>query len=321
MSKSLRKSATVFGIVFAFALAFMGAAGAVDWPKKTIQIIAPFAAGGDTDFNARVYAKFLTKELGVNVVVVNTTGNGGVTGTRKMLDSANDGYTVLFNTSALLMNMVSGAANYGLDAMEIACIAGIRAGDIITVRGDMGIKNMDELIGYSKKHPGELRLAITTGAHNHATALYLLRAGLEATLLDAGGTSERMAGLLGGHLEIIMNPLGGIADYLASGTLVAIANPIAKRPANIPEIPTCKEQGYDVVNDGYYLWAFPKGTDKAIVEKFNAAVKKICTTNPEYAEAIKASYKQEPFFADRDEAIKLLEVQLQDMSTLKSVFQ
>ena len=298
-----------------------GTADASDWPKKNIQIIVPFAAGGDTDFNARTYAQFLSEELGTNVVVVNTTGNGGVTGTRKVMESANDGYTILFNTSALLMNMVSGAADYGLDDFEIANIAGLRAGDIITVRGDLGIKTMDDLMAYSKNHPGEMRLAITTGAHNHATALYLLREGLDATLLDAGGTSERMAALLGGHLEIIMNPVGGISDYLETGELVAIANPIAKRPANIPDIPTCLEEGYNVSNDGYYLWAFPKGTDQAIIDKFNAAVEKICMTNPEYQELIKSTYKQEPFYAGQQEAKELLETQYEEMSTLKSYFE
>lgn len=297
-----------------------GKAETLDWPKKDIQIVVPFAAGGDTDFNARVYAKYLTEELGVNVVVVNTTGNGGVTGTRKMMDSKADGYTVLFNTSALLMNIVSGAANYTMDDMEIASVAGIRAGDILTVGSKLGVKTMEELLAYTKAHPGEVRVAITTGAHNHATGLYLKNAGFDVTLLDAGGTSERMAALLGGHLEMIMNPLGGISDYLKSGELVALANPISERPKYIAEIPTAIEQGFDIANDGYYLWAFPKGTDPKVIEFFNKAVEKIATTNTEYQESIKTSYFQEPFYASREEAKKLLEAQFEDMNSLKTNF-
>lgn len=292
----------------------------IDWPKKTIQIIAPFAAGGDTDFNARVYAMYLSKELGVNVVVSNVTGGGGAIGTRKVLDSKPDGYTILFNTSAILVNIVSGAADYTFQDLNVANIAGIRAGDIVAIRADMGIKTMDELMKYSKKNPGKLRLAITTGGHNHATALLLKNAGLDATLVDAGGTTERMAALLGGHLDIIMNPLGGISDYIKTGKLVALANPIAKRPKYIPEIPTVLESGYNAVNDGYYLWVFPKGVDEAIIAKFNAAVQKICTTNSEYQEKIKTSYMQEPFFAGKEEAKKLLEEQFKDYESLKGQF-
>lgn len=290
------------------------------WPKKNIQVVVPFNAGGDTDFNARTYAKYLTKELGRNVVVVNTSGNGGVTGSRKVLESPADGYTVLFITSAILMNMISGAADYTLEDFEVANIAGIRAGDIVTIRGDMGIKTFGELVEYTKKNPGELNLGITTAAHNHATALYLKKAGLDVNLVDAGGTSERMAALLGGHLDIIMNPLGGIADYLKTGELVAVGNPIANRPKYIPEIPTIVEQGYQAANDGYYIWLFPKGTDSTIIEKFNAAVEKICLTNPEYQETIRASYFQEPYFANREKAMKLLNDQFNEMSSLKEFF-
>lgn len=291
----------------------------IDWPKKNIQIIVPFGAGGDTDFNARTYAQFLTKELGTNVVVVNTTGNGGVTGTRKVMDSANDGYTVLFNTSAFIMNVVSGAADYGFDNFEVANVAGIRAGDIVAVRKDSGFKTMKDLVDYTNANPDKLKLAITTGGLNHGTALLLQQAGVKATLVDAGSTSERLAALLGGHLDIVMNPYGTIKDYLTTGELVALANPIAERPKYIADIPTAKEQGYDAVLDGYYFWAFPKGTDPAIVEKFNTAVKKI-SENAEYQEMIKTSYSQEPFYAGREEGLKLLNIQMEQMDKFRAMF-
>ncbi len=302
----VKKKIVIVLALMLVAVQVFAAGNETDWPKKTIQIIVPFAAGGDTDFNARVYATYLTKELGVNVVVSNVTGGGGAIATRKVLDSKPDGYTILFNTSAILVTIVSGAADYTFNDLNFADIAGIRAGDIIAIRSDMNIKTYDELVKYSQKNPGKLRLAITTGAHNHATALLLKKAGLNATLVDAGGTSERMGALLGGHLDIIMNPLGGINDYIKTGKLVALANPIAKRPKYIPDIPTVVESGYNAVNDGYYVWVFPKGTDEAIITKFNAAISKICTTNAEYQEKIKTAYMQEPFFAGKDEAKKLL---------------
>ena len=71
------------------------------WPDKTVQVIAPFRAGGDTDFNARVYAKYLRQELGVPFVIVNIDGGGGTLGSRKAKDAAPDGYTVLVTTTAL----------------------------------------------------------------------------------------------------------------------------------------------------------------------------------------------------------------------------
>lgn len=77
------------------------------WPEKSINIIVPFSAGGDTDYNARTMAQYLGEELGQSVVVTNVTGSGGTIAANQVKDSANDGYTILCTHVSLDMSTVT----------------------------------------------------------------------------------------------------------------------------------------------------------------------------------------------------------------------
>lgn len=76
----------------------------VKWPKN-VEIIVPYGAGGDTDFNARLLAQKLSKKLGSNFVVSNVTGNGGATGSRKVKDGKKDGSMISFSITPLLSSI------------------------------------------------------------------------------------------------------------------------------------------------------------------------------------------------------------------------
>ena len=76
--------------------------GGTDWPTKSINMIVPMGAGGDTDFNARTYAKYLEDVLGETVVVTNITGNGGALGSEEVKNASPDGYTCLFYHLSLI---------------------------------------------------------------------------------------------------------------------------------------------------------------------------------------------------------------------------
>jgi tripartite-type tricarboxylate transporter receptor subunit TctC len=295
----------------------------LDWPKKTIQIIVPFNPGGDTDFNARTYAKYLEKELGQSLVVVNVSGNGGTVGSRKVKDAKPDGYTVLFYHTAMQVNEASGMVDYGFKDFEIAGIAAKNPGDIITVSKDSPYKTLKDLVEASKKNPGQIKIAGNTGATTYLTGTMLNASGAQLNIVDSGGATDRIAALKGGHIDAIPNPYGTVKPYLESGDFRALAVITEERNPKFPDIPTAKEQGYDVVLPIAYFFAFPKGTPEEIVDKFSKAVEKIATTNKEYAEAIDKAYHQAPFYLNREEGYKWLDEQrnrimaLQDKLILK----
>ncbi|WP_180951106.1 tripartite tricarboxylate transporter substrate binding protein [Marasmitruncus massiliensis] len=269
---------------------------ATDWPKKTIQIVCPFAPGGDTDFNARTISKYLTKELGVDTVIVSTEGNGGAVGSRKAKESANDGYTVLMSSSAFITNQLSGATDFGIDAFEFSGIFGQGPGNVVCVNPDLGVKDIEGLIEYSKANPKKLKIAANTGATTHVIALMLQKAGIDGNIIDAGASADRIAALLGGHVDVIINSYGSVKDYISSGKFVALGLDSQEEPEFITGIPTLTSLGYDIAFPSYYFFAFPKGTDQAIVDKFTKAVEKVVTTNADYAADIQKGYYQSPQF-------------------------
>lgn len=281
-------------------------ARAVDWPKKAIQIICPFAPGGDTDFNARSYIEGASKIIGADIVVTATTGNGGAVGARKGKDAPNDGYTVFYTSSAFLTNELSGAIDFGIDAFEFACIAAKGPGLVVCVSSELGVKNLKELAELTKNRPGELRMAADTGATTQIVALMLKKAGIDAHIVDAGASGDRIAALLGGHVDIIINSHGSIKDYVESGDFVALGISTDEQPKYIPEIPTCIAQGFDVVFPSYFFFAFPKGTDRAIVEKWTDALRQVAMNDAKYADTIKTAFNQEVFFLPGDEGLAKL---------------
>lgn len=278
----------------------------IDWPgKQTVQIIVPYAAGGDTDYNARLLAEKLSEKTGATFVVSNVNGNGGATGAMEALNSPNDGSVVMFHHTAFLINNIYGSTDFLFeDAFDFCAVVGYSAGNVITMNASYGIKDLKGLIEYTQQHPGELKFTANTGATTHATALFLKNIGCDIQLVDAGSASERISSLLGGHVDIIDNSIGTIADYLKTGELVAIcsdsdiANPYLEEEYGIG---IGADQGYDVGLPFVYFTAFPAGTDPRIVQKMSDLLGEIINEDEDYAEQIKDAYCQVPYYFDTEE--------------------
>ncbi|MBR3545819.1 MAG: tripartite tricarboxylate transporter substrate binding protein [Oscillospiraceae bacterium] len=275
------------------------------WPERPIEIIIPYGAGGDTDFNARAYVEGLTKELGVSVAATNVTGSGGSVASRQVKDAAPDGYQVLFFHSAINVNEVIGVADFGIQDFKLAAIVAKSPGEIIAVRSDSGFKTLKDMYDYSKEHPGEIKVAMDTGTMVHVQSLMLQQAGFDVSLVDVGGASDRVAALAGGHVDVIINAYGTIKDYIESGEFTALAQTNGERSDGYPEIPTAAEQGYDLTLEKHYFFAFPKDTPQEYVDKFAAACKTVNET-PEYAASIMEAFRQEPFYADADQGMQYM---------------
>ncbi|MGI6029214.1 MAG: tripartite tricarboxylate transporter substrate binding protein [Candidatus Heteroscillospira sp.] len=290
------------------------------WPEKTVNIIVPYSAGGDTDMNARALAEKLAEKTGGTFVVTNIGGNGGATGALEALSSDPDGYTMLFHHTGFIVNQLTGATTYTYDDVEFVGIVGRSAGNIITMNAKYGITNIDELIAYTKEHPGELKIAANTGATTHATALSLRAAGADIKMVDAGSSTERIAALLGGHVDIIVNPINTIADYLKTGELVGLCTDNDTVSATLRDqynLLPASEQGYDSLGlPFYYTMMFPKGTDRAIVDKLDTLLDDIINNDTEYQETIYTAYLQEPCFYDSEEGLKIMKEAFDNFSDL-----
>ncbi|WP_158084231.1 tripartite tricarboxylate transporter substrate binding protein [Marispirochaeta aestuarii] len=276
------------------------------WPAKSVQIVVAFNPGGDTDYNARVYAKYLKDILGVPVVVTNVTGSGGTIGMRHVLDSDPDGYTVLWHHSAMMVSEAAGLWDKNANDYEISCIGAKSAGVLLYADGSAPYNSFDDVVAATKKTPDAITFAANTGATTYLAGVTLYEQGVKFKLADFGGGSDRLAALMGGHVDIIPNAYGMMKDYIDSGDVKALASLGSERIEEAPDVPTVAELGFpDSTLDMLYFFAFPKGTSREIVETWADAAEEVAK-NPQYQEEIHKAYFQKPFYLRGNDALDAL---------------
>ncbi|MGE0075132.1 MAG: tripartite tricarboxylate transporter substrate binding protein [Sphaerochaetaceae bacterium] len=285
------KRLLVLLMVLLLALSFVGAqgkeeaapaSGELNWPTKPINLIVPYAAGGNSDFNARAIAKYLPAILGQPVVVTNVAGSGGTIGASQVKDAKADGYTILVHQLSLTIAEAAGMADYGIESFEVGSVFSNASPEVLLASADAPFDTVEELIALSKKEPGKYKLTANTGASTMWIAIGLQNAGAKLNIVSSGGSGERLQLVLGGHADIVPLNYSQVKSYLDDGTLKAIGNVSNNRSELLPEVKTLRESGIEAGYDYLNTMFFPKGTDPRIVEKFSNAVGEVINNNAAY---------------------------------------
>jgi tripartite-type tricarboxylate transporter receptor subunit TctC len=294
------------------------AADATDWPTRPVQVVVIANAGGDTDFNARMMAKYFTQITGKPMVVTNMAGGGGTIAAEQVKGSAPDGSTILFtHTGQMIVNEVAGLTEDSFEAFDVACIAGVDKGAVFVSSKSSGLTSIEQLIEKAKAQPNTITYGTEMGSYSHLQGLKFEKlTGAKMKLVDAGTVSEKVVALLGERIDLGAISYGSVQDYVASGEMVALGQPNAERNSLLGEVKTFKEQGVDYVMDKPYVVAFPKGTDPAIVQKMADIMKQI-TEMPAYADELKSTFKQPVSYYGTEEAIAVLHKTREDFMQFK----
>jgi len=248
---------------------------AVDWPTRSVEVVNPSKAGGETDVYGRIFQRYLEKELGQTFVTVNMAGGGGTVSTTEVHNSKPDGYRMLVFHNGFLINKLMGLTDLGLDDFEIGAIPVIDATQCFFASAKAPYNNMKELIDYVKAG-NKVKVAVEVGSFTHFQLLMFQKlANVEFELVDAGTTPEKIAAMLAGNIDIMGTNFATMRDYMEHGDAKALCLLSEERNKNYPNVPTAKELGYNVVVKKFYFYAFPKGTPKEIVDRFNLAAIKI----------------------------------------------
>ncbi|SDG44097.1 tripartite tricarboxylate transporter substrate binding protein [Phytopseudomonas seleniipraecipitans] len=296
------------------AMVGMGAIGAhtaaiaddVKWPTRPVQVVVIANPGGDTDFNARMMAKYFNEITGKTMVVTNVAGGGGTLAAEQVKGAAADGNTILFtHPGQMIVNEVAGLTEDSYETFDISCIAGVDKSAVFVASKQSGVTSMKDLIEKSKANPGSLTYGTEMGNFSHVQGLQLEKlSGAKLKMVDGGTVSDRVVGMLGGRLDLGAMSYGAVQDYVSGGQMVALGQPNAERNPLIPDVPTLKEQGLDITLDKPYIVAFPKGTDPAIVKKMADIMKQI-TEKPAYAEDLK-KFKQPVAYFNTEDSKEIL---------------
>ena len=296
------------------------AATELKWPdNKPFQIVVPFKAGGDTDFHARTYAKYLEPILGTSVVVVNVDGANGSAGSIQVRDSKPDGYTALFFHDSMLMNKVVEVSDFAHEAFDV-CAAGIMDNSyILAVNAKSPYKTLDDLINAAKANPGKLNYASSVGGYTYYVGRELEElTGADFNIVDAGGGTDRNAALLAEKIDTNVNPYGIMKPYIDSGDFRVLAVFSENRSKLFPDVPTAKELGYNLIAHRAYFLSFPKGTDPRIIEKVSTAMEQV-SKMPEYADDIAKAYSVEPAYMNTADTKAYLDNAMKEFEAAKDM--
>jgi tripartite-type tricarboxylate transporter receptor subunit TctC len=270
---------------------------AAGWPKQSINLVVAFGAGGNSDYNARAMAKYVSRELGQPIVITNVGASGGTVAAAQVKDANPDGYTVLVHQLSLNVAAAAGVIDFTYADLAPVCVFAKASDEVIAVRADAPWNTVQDLIADSQKNPGKFRLTANTGASTQWIAIALQNAGAQLNVVSSGGSGERIPLLLGGHVDAIPIQINMIEDYLKTNQFKVLATVSPERSSALPNVPTLLESGVKCSYGYLNTFFMPKGTDPAIVAKFSQAVNKVVTTNADYAKEI-AAFAQQPFYMD-----------------------
>lgn len=252
------------------------------YPDRPVKLIVPWAAGGDTDSIFRPFAPQLQRHLGATVVIANVTGASGTVGAREAKHAPPDGYTIYAVHDSIHSTYYTGVADVAYTDFEPVCSVSSTS-SILTASPKTKWSSWQELLSDAKARPGQITVGATLRSTSHFfPALIEKAAGIKFKYVSYEGLAPRMNAILGGHIELTDSNLTqkGKVD---AGQLKFIAIGTEKRHPEIPNVPTLKELGVNVLYAVTRGLMVPKGTPADIVAKLEAACVK-ATSEPKFAE-------------------------------------
>jgi tripartite-type tricarboxylate transporter receptor subunit TctC len=312
---SIRKITLLSGLASALALV-AAPLQAADYPSKPINIVVPFNPGGGADSSQRTFNKFAEPIVGKSLVVVNKPGAGGTRGWAEFVRMDADGYNLAIVTPPF--NVIPALARskqtgYKLDQFTNICIYGVAA-DVILVRADSAYKTLDDLIKASKAQPGKLTVANTgkLGADLMTTLLIEEATGMKLTKVPFTGGSKSFKAILGGDVDVMVASASFAIKGKGKLRTLAVTSP--KRLETLPDIPTFKELGHNVVSERFRALAGPKGLPQKVVDYWGDVCKKV-VADKGFQKAMK-KLKQAPDYRGPKEAQASIDSMVERMSML-----
>ena len=266
-------------LIAAASIALMGLAGAAtaqdNYPERPVMMMVSYGAGGATDFQARIVTMTAGNEdaLGMPIAIVNKPGAGGRVGWNWLATQVEaDGYTLgAYNVPHFIAQSIEGGVEYSTDSFEPIANWGADPA-VFVVGADSQFNSMEDVVNYAKENPGGLTFS-GAGLYvgHHIAALQLEKAaGVKLAYIpnNAGGAGAMKAVIAGDVLGGVNN-LSDAFRAEKAGNVKILGVFDNERSDFLPDVPTMKEQGYDIDNASVNFRGVmvPKGTPQPIIDK------------------------------------------------------
>ena len=280
MRANLQKLLTILCMASALGMTLAASVLAQEFPDKPVRIVVPYPPGGFNDTLARVVGDRLSKIWNQAVVVDNRPGGNTTLGNNLVAKAPPDGYTVLI--TPLPFSALPGlyGAQLPYDALRdfSPLVLAANTQNVLTVRNDLPVNNVKELIDYARKNPGKLNYGSTgSGSSNHLSMeLFMRMTDTKMTHIPYKGSAPATLAMLSGEIDALFDNLPNVLPQLKAGKMKAIAVTGTQRSALFPLIPTVAESGvagYEV--NVWFGMQLPAGTPKPLVERMNRDIVRV----------------------------------------------
>lgn len=257
-------------------------ADGVEWPKGTVDIVVPGAAGSNTDLSVRILIEFLEKQYPkAKFNIINETTGSGTLAMEKTRTAKNDGSTIIFTGSG--SNIMYHQGKYQYDVMDpnnftiiSPAAGGAGQGSILLTQPDKPYNNLSEFVDYCKAHPGEVTVGTSTGTTQEIKIKLLMEYyGLDVKYVAASG-NDMITALLAGNLDVALQSENKANGYVENGDLKGLVNNSlndGSEFAALDGIDTYKDLGLEEISFRAPMYVLgPGGMDEALVEKINEVI-------------------------------------------------
>lgn len=260
---------TIFCVtVFSFS------ALANSFPERAITLVVPVAPGGGSDLTMRALARELETILGVPVVIVNRPGAGGSVGLSEVAKAKPDGYTLVMVTEYNYNLPMTQKVDFTVDSFDYIAAVNFDPA-AIAVGKNSPWQTLDDLVKFAIENPG----VVTMGNSGFGNIWHIAAVAFERTIgakfvhVPFNGAAPTITAALGGHISAMVASPPEMAAQVQAGELRLLGIMSEKRSDLFPEVPTFREQGYDLVFGTWRGVALPAGADESVINILENAIK------------------------------------------------
>src|SRR5271165_468304 len=242
------------------SLALPAVARADTFPSAPITLVVAWPAGGGSDISMRLVADALSKKINTPVVVLNKAGAGGAIGHREIATAKPDGYTIgMFSSGGIALPYLNAQANTFDELAPIAFFG--EDPNALQVSIASGIGSLKEYVERARASPGKIKNGNDQpgGSSYIAIALYEKKLNIKVTRVSYAGFGPTVIGLMAGEVDSATVAVPDTIEQHKAGKLKILGVSATERHFMAPDIPTFREQGFDVVVGAWRCLVGPKG--------------------------------------------------------------
>lgn len=251
---------------------------AAAYPTKPVRIIVPFAPGGGTDIQARLLSKAFQQSMGQTFVVDNRTGAGGLIGGELAVAAPADGYTILFTTATIAVNVTLYGERMKFNPLtDLIPISHVSSAPLVlVVHPSVPVKSVPDLIALAKKRPDVLNNGVNTiGSTSHLSGeMFKQFANVKTQIIGFRGGGPATTAVVQGEVDLLFATAPSSMPFIRQGKLRALAVTTPKKSSAFPDLPPMNQFLPGFESDNWYAMFFPKGTSPEFVKKMNAEIRK-----------------------------------------------